>query len=111
MMKCKKSLEYLSFVIVGSLLFAAEALAQGSDPFDELRSKIKVGIVTVSAILLSLNGGIVAAGFLFKVDFLKEWSKEHLKGMILIVAIAAASMSMSSWLSNILTKIPTLWGY
>ena len=98
------------FLMATSPWLIEEAFAQGSDPFTELKTKIKVIITVISSALISLNGGIVAAGFLFKVDFLKEWSKEHLKGMIIIVALAAASIAFRDWLTNILTQIPSLWG-
>jgi hypothetical protein len=100
----------LALMVMTSPWLIEEAMAQGSDPFDGLKAKIKAIVTVVSSALISLNAGIVAAGFLFKVDFLKEWSKDHLKGMIIIVGLASASLAFRDWLTNILTNIPSLWG-
>ncbi|MDQ3235900.1 MAG: hypothetical protein M3Q07_29170 [Pseudobdellovibrionaceae bacterium] len=95
---------------IGLLLLSAEAFAQGTDAIEEIRGYVKAGIVALTSLLLAVNGGIVAAGWLFKVDFLKEWTKEHLQGMVVVVIVAGLSLTLSNQLSTVLTKVPSLWG-
>jgi hypothetical protein len=97
-------------VVLGLVLMASEAFAAGPEGIDEIRKYIKGAIVGITSALLGLNGGVVMAGWLFKVDFLKEWSKEHMQGMIVASSVSGISLAFSNKISELMVNLPNIWG-